>query len=137
MHGTTNRVDKFHIIFIHIILMGANFLYLGYQVQSKDHYIPYYFTMLFLIDQASIYCLYLLDKSIENEETLPDRKTDKYIISGCSIILWINFIVAWFLPEGYGVRCKPKTHELSFYFMGLFQVLWTFYVLNKLGNIKV
>ena len=92
----TDKQHKYHLIFIHIILMGANLLYLGYEVQAKFHYLPFYFVMIFLIDLASIYGFSLLIDQVDID--LPESEWDTYFIRGSAAILWIIFIVAWFLP---------------------------------------
>jgi len=92
----TDKQHKYHLIFIHFILMGANLLYLGYEVQASEHFLPFYFVMLFLIDLASIYGFMLLVEQVDID--LPESDWDIYFVRGSFAILWIMFIAAWFLP---------------------------------------
>jgi hypothetical protein len=67
------------------------------------------------------------------------EKSDKdlFFIRGAFALNWIIFIVAWFLPRGYGATCVHGKPEYSFWFMAIFMVVWTAFVLYRLYSIKV
>ena len=46
-------------ITIHIILFAANIFYLLFEIQL-DHYIPFYLTLVLLLDLSSVYSFYLI-----------------------------------------------------------------------------
>ena len=68
---------------------------------------------------------------------MKNSKNDLLVFKIMSGVLILIGIVSWFLPIGYGIRCKDRTFQWCFVAIILFQVVWTFYLLQRLKHVKL
>lgn len=116
------KTDIFTICVLHLLLFIANILYLFYEVNFI--WTPIYFTMLILTDITGVWCFQLIMNNDNGTHHMMDARSSKFI--NVMIALLISFyIIAFFLPDHYGVRCTDNSPPMGPMLLCVFYGVWT------------
>jgi hypothetical protein len=123
------------IVAIHTILIFANFAYLLYEFnQTNKNPIPLMFTMMFLLNLASVWTFFLIDGNSatgESHMSAMGQKSFKFLIG-----LLIGLFVTGFFFGTYGVQCTKDRPAKGQGAMAFFQVCWTIHVIKHFKKQK-
>ena len=111
------------------MLFIANFLYLLYEVNVN--FTPVFFTMLLLTDITGVWCFLLITHNSGDEHEMMSTESNKLVKVMVSIIV-VTYVVAFFLPKHFGVKCSNEAPPLGPTAFTAFYMVWTFFTIRQL-----